>query len=63
MTITDEESYKGVRIMAQKEGILVGISSGANIYAALKLCEMYPDKKIVTVAPDGIDKYMSMGIF
>ena len=63
MTITDEESYKGVRIMAQKEGILVGISSGANIYAALKLCEMYPNKKIVTVAPDGIDKYMSMGIF
>ncbi|MDU7537036.1 MAG: cysteine synthase A, partial [Peptostreptococcaceae bacterium] len=48
MTITDEESYEGVRIMAQKEGILVGISSGANIYAALKLCEMYPDKKIVT---------------
>ena len=63
MTITDEESYKGVRIMAQKEGILVGISSGANVYAALKLCEMYPNKKIVTVAPDGIDKYMSMGIF
>lgn len=63
ITITDEESYEGVRIMAQKEGILVGISSGANIYAALKLCEMYPDKKIVTVAPDGIDKYMSMGIF
>lgn len=63
MTITDEESYKGVRIMAQKEGILVGISSGANIYAALKLCEMYPNKKIVTVVPDGIDKYMSMGIF
>ena len=63
MTITDEESYEGVRIMAQKEGILVGISSGANVYAALKLCEMYPDKKLVTVAPDGIDKYMSMGIF
>lgn len=63
MTITDEESYEGVRIMAQKEGILVGISSGANVYAALKLSERYPDKKIVTVAPDGIDKYMSMGIF
>ena len=63
MTITDEESYEGVRMMAQKEGILVGISSGANVYAALKLCEMYPDKKIDTVAPDGIDKYMSIGIF
>lgn len=63
MIITDEESYEGVRLMAKKEGILVGISSGANVYAALKLCEMYPDKKIVTVAPDGFDKYMSMGIF
>ena len=63
MIITDEESYEGVRMMAKKEGILVGISSGANVYAALKLCEMYPDKKIVTVAPDGFDKYMSMGIF
>ena len=63
MTITDEESYEGVRMRAEKEGILVGISSGANVYAALKLCKMYPDKKIVTVAPDGIDKYMSMGIF
>lgn len=63
MIITDEESYEGVRLMAKKEGILVGISSGANVYAALKLCEMYPDKKIVTVASDGFDKYMSMGIF
>ena len=63
MTITDEESFEGARMMAQKEGILVGISSGANVYAALKLSERYPDKKIVTVAPDGIDKYMSMGIF
>jgi len=63
ITIKDEESYEGVRMLAQKEGILVGISSGANIYAALKLSEIYPNKKIVTVAPDGIDKYMSVNIF
>ena len=63
MTITDEESYEGVRIMAQKEGILVGISSGANIFGAIELSKKYPNKKIVTIAPDGIDKYMSMGIF
>ena len=63
ITITDEESYEGVRIIAKKEGILVGISSGANVYAALKLSEIYPNKKIVTVAPDGIDKYMSVDIF
>ena len=49
--------------MKHRNLMVVGISSGANVYAALKLCEMYPDKKIVTVAPDGIDKYMSMGIF
>ena len=63
ITITDEECYEGVRMIAKMEGILVGISSGANIYAALKLSKMYPNKKIVTVAPDGIDKYMSMDIF
>ena len=63
ITIKDEKSYEGVRMLAQKEGILVGISSGANIYAALKLSQKYPNKKIVTVAPDGIDKYMSVNIF
>ncbi len=63
ITITDEESYEGVRIMAKQEGILVGISSGANIYAALKLSDIYPNKKIVTIAPDGIDKYMSVNVF
>jgi len=63
ITIKDEESYEGVRMLAQKEGILVGISSGANIYAALKLSQIYTNKKIVTVAPDGIDKYMSVNIF
>jgi len=63
ITITDEECYEGVRMIAKMEGILVGISSGANIYAALKLSKMYPNKKIVTVAPDGIDKYMSINIF
>ena len=50
------------RLLAQKEGILVGISSGANVYGALELSKKYPNKKIVTIAPDGIDKYISMGI-
>ena len=44
-------------------GILIGISSGANIFGAMKLSDENPDKIIVTVAPDGVDKYMSMGIF
>ena len=63
MTIEDEEAFEGVRLMADKESILVGISSGANVFGALKLAKMYPDKNIVTIAPDGIEKYISMDIF
>lgn len=63
LTITDDDAFDMVRKVAAKEGLLVGISSGANIYAAELLAKKYPGKKIVTVAPDGADKYMSMNIF
>ena len=52
-----------VRILAKKEGLLVGVSAGANVFGALEIAKKYPGKNIVTIAPDGIDKYMSMGIF
>lgn len=61
--ISDDEAFEATRLVANTEGILLGISSGANIAAALKLADKYPDKKIVTVAPDGAEKYMSMNIF
>ena len=61
--ITDDEAFEVVRQVANNEGILIGISAGANIAAAKKLAERFPGKKVVTVAPDGADKYMSMGIF
>lgn len=61
--ITDDEAFEMVRQVANDEGILIGISAGANIAAAKKLAEKFPGKKVVTVAPDGADKYMSMGIF
>lgn len=63
ITVSDEDAFKIVRLMANKLGILVGISSGANIFGAIEISKKYPDKKIATVAPDGVDKYMSMGIF
>ncbi|WP_455544506.1 cysteine synthase A [Intestinibacter sp.] len=63
ITVSDEDSYEIVRLMANKLGILVGISSGANISGAMKLSDENPNEVIVTVAPDGVDKYMSMGIF
>lgn len=63
ITVSDEDAFEMVRLLANKLGILVGISSGANVFGAIEISKRYPNKKIVTVAPDGVDKYMSMGIF
>ncbi len=61
--ITDDEAFDMMKRVSNEEGIMLGISSGANIAAAKKLAERFPGKKIVTVAPDGAEKYMSMNIF
>ncbi len=64
VTITDEESYEYARRFGTEEGILVGISSGANIAAAIKIAkELGKGKKVVTVAPDGGEKYISTGLY
>lgn len=64
ITITDEDAYKYARLLAKEEGILVGISSGANVAAAIKIAEkLGKGKKVVTVAPDGGEKYLSMGLY
>jgi len=64
ITITDEDAYKYARLLAKEEGILVGISSGANVAAAIKLAQkLGKGKKVVTVAPDGGEKYLSMGLY
>ena len=62
--VSDEDAIRTTKEFAQKEGILVGISSGAAIFAALELAKKVgKGKKIVTVAPDGGEKYISMGIY
>ena len=64
MKISDEEAFKITKLFASEEGILVGISTGANIAAAIKIAKKIgKGKKIVTVAPDGGEKYISMGIY
>lgn len=63
ITVSDEDAFQVVRLLANKLGVLVGISSGANVFGAMEISKKHPDKKIVTIAPDGVDKYMSMGIF
>ncbi|MCB2298984.1 cysteine synthase A [Clostridium tagluense] len=62
--ISDEEAFEMAKLMASEEGILVGISTGANIAAAIKIASRIgKGKKVVTVAPDGGEKYISMGIY
>lgn len=64
ITMSDEDAFEYARRMGKEEGILVGISSGANIAGAIKLAkELGKGKVVVTVAPDGGEKYLSMGLY
>ena len=63
-TIDQDDVFEfGVEVAA-KEGLLLGISAVGNILAALELAkDLGPGKKVVTVAPDGGEKYLSTGLF
>lgn len=64
ITVSDEEAFSAAREFASKEGALIGISSGAALWAALQVAKKVgSDKKIVTIAPDGGEKYFSMGLY
>ncbi len=54
-----EESYELVKRLAREEGLMVGQSSGAAMWAALKLAETLTEGVIVVIFPDGGDKYLS----
>lgn len=60
MLIEDEEAITETKRFVKETGILVGISSGANIALAKRLATYYPDQTIVTIAPDGGEKYLSV---
>ena len=63
--VSDTDALNTAKSLAKEEGILCGISSGANVYAALKLsCKLeYKNKTIVTVAPDTGERYLSTSLF
>src|SRR5438105_3702401 len=61
LTVTDDEAYQTAKLLAKKEGLLVGISSGANVAAAQKVAaELGPDKSVVTVLCDTGERYISI---
>lgn len=62
VTVKDEDAINTIKLLGEKEGILVGISSGANVYASMEIDKTFKGKNIVTISPDGIEKYLSMDI-
>lgn len=62
--VTDADAMETARQLALKEGIFAGISSGAAMWAAMKVAERFgKDKKIVVIFPDRGDRYLSTGLF
>jgi cysteine synthase B len=59
MRVSTEDAYTMVRRLAREEGLLVGISGGAALAAALSVAESARNAVIVTIFPDSADKYMS----
>ena len=62
-TVKGDDAIRTTVDMARKEGIFCGISSGAAVFAALRMAEKEPDRVILAILPDGGEKYMSTGIF
>lgn len=65
MQVTDEDALRTSRELARREGVLVGISSGAALYAALQLAKLPENrgKRIVVLLPDTGERYLSTELF
>lgn len=65
ITVADEDAFSTGRLAGKKEGILVGISSGAALYAAIAIAKRpeNTDKNIVVLLPDAGDRYLSTSMF
>jgi cysteine synthase A len=63
--VTNDEAFTWARRMAKEEGILVGISSGANVAAAIRLATRAENrnKVIVTIVPSFGERYLSTPLF
>ena len=63
ITVKGDDAIKEARDLAKTKGIMCGISSGANLYAAKELAKQNPDKLIVTIMCDFGERYLSTELF
>lgn len=63
--VTEEQAYAAARLMGKSEGVLVGITSGAALHAAIELAKRkeWFGKTIVALLPDGGDRYLSTPLY
>jgi len=61
ITVTDDEAYQTAKKLSKQEGLLVGISAGANVFAAQKVAdELGPGNNVVTILCDTGERYISI---
>lgn len=64
IAVSDQDAINTAVEFARKEGVLIGISSGAALFAAIQVAKkLGKGKKVLAIAPDGGEKYISMGIY
>ena len=65
IAVSDEDALTMMRQLARLEGLLVGISSGAAVFAACQLAKREENrgKRIVVICPDSGERYLSMGVY
>ncbi len=63
INVPDEEAFEKARMLAGKEGLFVGMSSGAALCAALARAEQMKEGVLVVIFPDGGEKYLSTPLF
>ena len=64
ITVTDENAYRAAQTFATTEGLLVGITSGAALHAAVELAKQMPkDARIAVLLPDTGERYLSTPLF
>ena len=59
----DEDAFNTTRMLAIKEGLFLGMSSGAAMYGALQIAERISQGTIVVIMPDRGDRYLSTSLF